>query len=173
MEPQWYGTRPPLTRRLRVALLFICSTAEAGRMRAFLAALILATGVALEFDVQAQTSNSVTATCKDGSSFSGSSRRGACAGHGGVQAWGVGTPSPAATPPAPAPASPGPAITPTRPSTAPTAQGGAGQVWVNTNSKVYHCAGDRYYGKTKQGEYMSEADARAKGYHPDHNKSCS
>ena len=67
MEPQWYGTRPSLTRRLRVTLLFICSTAEAGRMRAFLAALILATGLALEFDVQAQTSNSVTATCKDGS----------------------------------------------------------------------------------------------------------
>jgi hypothetical protein len=142
-------------------------------MRAFLTASILATGLALGVNVQAQTSNSVIATCKDGSSFSGSSRRGACTGHGGVQTWGAGTPSPAATPPLPAPSSPGPAITPTRPSTAPAAQGGAGQVWVNRNSKVYHCAGDRYYGKTKQGEYMSEAGAKSRGYHPDHNKSCS
>jgi hypothetical protein len=32
--------------------------------------------------------------------------------------------------------------------------------------------GDRYYGKTKKGEYMTEADAKAKGMHPSHNKAC-
>jgi hypothetical protein len=31
-----------------------------------------------------QTPASVTATCKDGSSFSGTTRSGACRGHGGV-----------------------------------------------------------------------------------------
>ena len=51
--------------------------------------------------------------------------------------------------------------------------GGPGMVWVNSASKVYHCPNDRWYGKTKAGEYMTEADAKAKGNHADHNKPCS
>ena len=38
-----------------------------------------------------------------------------------------------------------------------------GLVWVNTNSKVYHKDG-QFYGKTKQGQFMTEADAQKAGY---------
>jgi hypothetical protein len=51
--------------------------------------------------------------------------------------------------------------------------GGDGKVWVNSASKVYHCPGTKYYGKTKAGEYMSEADAKAAGNHPVNKKACS
>jgi len=36
-------------------------------------------------------------------------------------------------------------------------------VWVNTESGK---PGTRWYGKTKQGKYMTEADAIKAGYHP-------
>jgi hypothetical protein len=32
-------------------------------------------------------------------------------------------------------------------------------VWVNLDSGVYHFESSRYYGQTKNGKYMSEADA--------------
>ena len=38
----------------------------------------------------------------------------------------------------------------------------SGMVWVNTDSGVYH-KGGRWYGKTKTGKFMSEADAKAAG----------
>ncbi len=36
-------------------------------------------------------------------------------------------------------------------------------VWVNTKSHIYHLAGTKSYGTTKQGAYMCEADANAAG----------
>jgi hypothetical protein len=42
---------------------------------------------------------------------------------------------------------------------------GAGMVWVNTDSGIYHKPGTRWYGKTKKGKYMTEADATKAGYH--------
>lgn len=46
------------------------------------------------------------------------------------------------------------------------------QVWVNTSSGVYHCPGTRWYGKTKQGKYLSECEARKEGYRPAYGHPC-
>ena len=39
-----------------------------------------------------------------------------------------------------------------------------GMVWVNTDSGIFFREGDRWYGKTKEGKFMSEADAIKAGY---------
>ena len=39
-----------------------------------------------------------------------------------------------------------------------------GMVWVNLRTKIYHREGDRWYGKTKHGKFMSEEDAVKEGY---------
>src|SRR5277367_4336153 len=48
-----------------------------------------------------------------------------------------------------------------------------GLVWCNTGSstKAYHASTDKYYGKTKKGQFMTEADAKAAGYHLSGSKS--
>jgi hypothetical protein len=102
-------------------------------MRRHFLPIVTAIGLAISLAAFAQTP-AVTATCKDGTPFSGTTRSGACRGHGGVQTWDTAAPS----------------------ATAPAT--GA--------------AGDRYYGKTKAGEYMSESQAKSSGFRPDHNKAC-
>lgn len=37
-------------------------------------------------------------------------------------------------------------------------------VWVNTETKVYHREGDRWYGKTMHGKFMDESEAMKAGY---------
>jgi hypothetical protein len=46
------------------------------------------------------------------------------------------------------------------------------KVWVNTNSGVYHCPGTRWYGNTKEGEYMSQRQALAQGNRPAYGNYC-
>ena len=50
------------------------------------------------------------------------------------------------------------------PSVAYQAPPSKGMVWVNLETKVYHREGDRWYGRTKRGKYMSEADATRQGF---------
>jgi Helix-hairpin-helix motif len=40
-----------------------------------------------------------------------------------------------------------------------------GMVWVNTESGIFFREGERWYGKTKEGKFMTEADAKKAGYH--------
>lgn len=91
--------------------------------------------------------------------------------------------APAAAPARPAPmatTTPAPAPVPTArapramPAPGPVAAGGGnGQVWVNMKTKVYHCQGDRWYGTSKDGQYMSESAATAAGARPSRGKTCS
>jgi hypothetical protein len=48
----------------------------------------------------------------------------------------------------------------------PALGGGHGQVWVNTETGVYHREGSRFYGTTRKGKYMTEQDAKQAGYKP-------
>jgi DNA uptake protein ComE-like DNA-binding protein len=79
--------------------------------------------------------------------------------------------APSSQPPSPTPSEPAPA-SPAKTSAPPAFQGnpGPGMVWVNLDSGVYHYEGSRYYGKTKSGKYISEADAVKAGYHPAKNE---
>ena len=154
------------------------------------------------FSARAQTPTGSTGQCKDGSYTSAAKKDGACRGHKGVQTWYAASTATSAAPAAapapraaaPAPAAPAPsaaprAAAPAQPASAPApttrkspaseaasrtqaSGGGPGLVWVNTSTKVYHCSGTEFYGKTKDGKYMSEADAKAAGAHADHNKPC-
>jgi len=147
--------------------------------------------------VPADAPAGTTGLCNDGTYYSGATKSGACRGHKGVKDWYAAKPAAPAVAAAPAatvapaaaaaPAAPAAAAAPAAPTapmtksstasyTPPAAAapgGGPGLVWVNTSSKVYHCQGDKWYGKTKQGQYVSEADAKAQGNRPDHGKACS
>ena len=143
--------------------------------------------------VPADAPAGTTGQCKDGTYIANATKKGACRGHQGVKNWYAGGSAASAAQPAAASATasaapaaaaapavaaaPAAATTKTKPAgfTPPAAAapgGGPGLVWVNKSSKVYHCSTDKWYGKTKDGAYMSEADAKTQGYHADHGKAC-
>lgn len=59
-----------------------------------------------------------------------------------------------------------------RPITTQSTESGKVIVWVNTNSGVYHCPNTRWYGKTKSGRFMTQREARSKGYRPAYGAAC-
>jgi len=123
----------------------------------------------------AAASTGATGLCKDGTEWTGESKRGACRGHKGVKEWYADKESKEASTKEKSSAaaveeSEDEAVTDK--SSKPAAGGGKGKVWVNTNSKIYHCEDSRFYGKTKAGEYMTEAEAQEKGYTANRKKVC-
>ena len=146
-------------------------------------AMALVIGALAPLATQAQAPAGATGECKDGTFSTAEHKSGACGHHGGVKLWfpekKAAIPvSKAPVQPAPAPAAipdaiavaPAPAPVP---APAPTAAAATGKVWVNKTTHVYHCSTDKWYGKTKHGAYMSEAEAIAAGNHGDHKKTCS
>ncbi|MEO6804751.1 MAG: DUF3761 domain-containing protein [Edaphobacter sp.] len=160
--------------------------------------MAVATSLLIAQVAVAQAPAGSTGQCKDGTYSTAASKAGACRGHKGVKEWYAAAPAKTAAsaktaaPAAAAPAAP--KVATSAPTAAPAAAaasskkmspsarassmpqaagGGPGLVWVNSSSNVYHCYGSDYYGKTKAGSYMSEADAKAKGAHADHGKACS
>jgi len=105
----------------------------------------------------AKTPSETQLVCKDGTQATVEHTRGACSGHGGIDK--------AASKDQAASSKAGTSNTR-------TLGAGADKVWVNESTKVYHCRGDVYYGKTKRGEYMLEPEAKSKGFRPDHGKTC-
>ena len=164
-------------------------------MKALLVSSALGLGVLLSAGAWAEAPAGATASCKDGTYYTGTTHKGACRGHKGVKEWldGAAAAAPAArSAPAAAPAPTAAPAAPATPAVAPAAKaatskrtpptpasqiaqkpgGGPGLVWVNSGTKVYHCQGDEWYGKTKEGSYMSEAAAKAAGNHGSHGKDC-
>lgn len=149
-------------------------------MKIFIGSLMLSAGLVLVCGAQAKADSAAgaTAVCNDGEYTHVVLKSGACSHHGGIRTWYGMDGLPKGTPVAPAPMSP-PMTAATAPSRAAGAMpnqspvpGAPGVVWGNPRTKVFHCAGDPWYGRTLRGAYMNEADALAKGYHPDHGKSC-
>jgi Protein of unknown function (DUF3761) len=160
-------------------------------MKTAIRLMAVATGLLVAHVAVAQAPAGSTGQCKDGTYSTAASKQGACRGHQGVKEWYAAAPATAATPAAAPAAAPSKATAPTlaatpAPAAAPATKassaskaaktvapgGGPGLVWLNTSSNVYHCYGGEDYGTTKAGAYMSEADAKAKGGHPDHGKPC-
>jgi hypothetical protein len=46
------------------------------------------------------------------------------------------------------------------------------QVWVNTDSGVYHCPNTHWFGNTKKGKYVTQGEALAEGNRPAYGKRC-
>jgi len=156
----------------------------------WLALPVLFASTALVHTAAAQTHSGtqakVTGICNDGSNWTGANKQGACSGHKGVKTWyGPGNGTPAEQTPQQKAAGNsngaanvkpvGPAFNNTPSPTAKEQASGAGQknqVWVNTATNVYHCPGDRFFGKTKEGKFMNENDAKKAGAKPDHGNAC-
>lgn len=93
---------------------------------------------------------SPTLACRDGTPFT---EKGGCDGHGGIDRQ--------------ASASKAQQFD-QKQAQSTKAAGAPGEVWALPATKTYVCRSDADYGKEREGQYMSEAQAQAKGFKPAH-----
>ena len=153
----------------------------------FTGSVVLGLAFAGNLAAQAAAPKDATGQCTDGSYTTAKTQARGCLKHGGVKTWfgpaagaaEASAPAATAAPAVPAPsvpaATPSPSTSRTSAPVTTPAQSPANpsDVWVNLSTKAYHCPGTKYYGTTKHGKYMSEADAKAAGFHPSYGKTCS
>ncbi|HTM89463.1 MAG TPA: hypothetical protein VL155_14755 [Terriglobales bacterium] len=46
------------------------------------------------------------------------------------------------------------------------------KVWVDLNTALYYCRGTEFYGRTKNGRYLSQVDARLANFEPAERREC-
>jgi hypothetical protein len=157
-------------------------------------ALALAAASVVYAQTPAGAPPGATAQCKDGTWSSERNRDAACSGHDGIRTWYGPSDSPTNTPaPATMPPQTFPKSTPqqmpnaqtpttgTQTGSRPTlpggmsrkSGGGAGKVWVDRSSRTYVCEGERGYGSSSGGSYMSESEAVSAGNQPANGARCS
>jgi hypothetical protein len=124
--------------------------------------LVATAALAVTFFAQSPPAYAATshATCKDGTQASAATGKYACSGHGGVAKKSSAKDKGTTTKNTKAKSTKAKAA----PAKAQAPGAGPDKVWANTNSKNYHCPGGKYYGKTRTGVYMKEADAKAQGF---------
>lgn len=93
---------------------------------------------------------SASLVCRDGSPFT---EKGQCAGHGGIDHERSQAKAEQSR---------------DKDAKAERAAGAPGEVWADPARKTYVCSSDPDYGKAGEGQYMTEAQAKAKGLQPAH-----
>jgi hypothetical protein len=156
-------------------------------------AFALATAGVASAQTPAGAPAGATAQCKDGTWSTEQNRDAACSGHDGVRTWYGPSDSPSRTPapammppqtfPKPTPQQMPNAQTPTTgtqtgsrptlPGGVSRKSGGAARVWVDRSARTYVCEGERGYGTSSGGTYMSESEAVSAGNQPANGANCS
>ena len=114
-----------------------------------------------------------TGQCRSGQPTFTAALSTACAKSGGLSLWwGVSAQRPLRPPPMFAAATqPGDSAKPSA-NRAQRIDVGSDTVWINTNSKVYHCRGSATYGRTARGRYATESEALQEGARPAGGRRC-
>ena len=134
-RPQADSSRSMQTKILFLAIAVTIANASFAQTPPMTAVPIKPAATTAALPASAANANAITALCKDGTSYTGDTKKGACSGHKGVKTW---------TSDATLKSAPKADAAKNSTSMANAAPGGgAGKVWLNTRSHVYHCPADK------------------------------